>query len=413
MQITYQKIQFRYLLEFCIEHCLLAVAFFLPISFNAASVFLGVGGLAWLLRTVMVRDASFQPTWLDALMALLIACSAASVLGSPDRGFSLYNYTHLMGRYVLLYYMVIANVRSLAQVKRLVWVMLASAAGVALYGYYQYFFGVPGMTGEWVDSAQFPGLKLRVFSTLENPNLLAGFLVMMMALTAGMGYQADSWGGRGVMVLLFALLGGCLVLTYSRGAWISLLAVLGVYGVLCNRKVFWLLLLLPVALYFSHAAVWERLTSIINPTDTSSTLRLALWESTWAMIMDKPLFGIGWGSYWLVYPEYDFFIQNAAVKIFHAHNMYLNIAAEIGIPGFLAFIGLLYSHLRIAGQALRRIRERWVGGVLLGVIAALWSIIVNGFTDYILFNIQLSLLYWMLCALLVVIWQAQLSGRYR
>jgi putative inorganic carbon (HCO3(-)) transporter len=49
--------------------------------------------------------------------------------------------------------------------------------------------------------------------------------------------------------------------------------------------------------------------SIWNPTDTSATLRIALWESTLAMIVDKPLFGIGWGSYWLVYPEYRLFYQ--------------------------------------------------------------------------------------------------------
>ena len=218
--------------------------------------------------------------------------------------------------------------------------MLTSAAMVALYGFYQYLFGVNISVNEWVDGQQFPDLKLRVFSTLENPNLLAGFLVTMMAIGASMGYKATTIKGRVILFGLVLMLGTCLVLTYSRGAWLSLLAVIGVYGMLCNRKIFWLLILLPVAVLCGHDAILERIMSIINPTDTSSTLRMALWESTIAMIMDKPLLGIGWGSYWLVYPEYDFFLNNANVKIFHAHNMYLNIAAEIGIPGLLCFYPL-------------------------------------------------------------------------
>ena len=59
--------------------------------------------------------------------------------------------------------------------------MLTSAVMVTLYGFYQYLFGINISANEWVDGEQFPDLKIRVFSTLENPNLLAGFLVTMMA----------------------------------------------------------------------------------------------------------------------------------------------------------------------------------------------------------------------------------------
>lgn len=59
------------------------------------------------------------------------------------------------------------------------------------------------------------------------------------------------------------------------------------------------------------------------------------------MIEEHPLLGIGWGSYFLAYPDYNFFIQNDNVLIFHAHNMYLNMLAEVGIPGGLAFLAAL------------------------------------------------------------------------
>lgn len=405
MKITYRTTQTQYNLDYLIEHCILAVAFFLPLSLPISSGFLGLGALLWLGKIILKRQLDFKSTPFDIGIAALVLLAAASIWFSPDPGFSFYNYYNLMGRYILIYYLVVNNISSKSQVKSLIWVMLASATVVTVYGFYQYLFAVNISAVEWVDGEQFPDLKLRVFSTMENPNLLAGLLVTMMAIGSGIGFKSDSIKTKSILFLLVILFGTCLVLTYSRGAWLSLLAVIGVYGILCNRKIFWLLLLLPLAMLVGHDAVLERIMSIMNPTDTSSTLRIALWESTIAMIMDKPLLGIGWGAYWLVYPEYDFFLQNENVKIFHAHNMYLNIAAEIGIPGLLVFLGIMYGHIRIALNVLRETLENWSAGVLLGILAAMGGIIVNGLTDYVMFNIQLSMLYWLLNGLVIVIWQ--------
>lgn len=66
------------------------------------------------------------------------------------------------------------------------------------------------------------------------------------------------------------------------------------------------------------------------------------------MIEEHPLLGIGWGSYFLAYPDYNFFIQNDNVLIFHAHNMYLNMLAEVGIPGGLAFLAAFFAQGIIA-----------------------------------------------------------------
>lgn len=405
MKITYKTTQTQYYLAYLIEHCILAVTFFLPLSMTTSSGFLGFGAVLWLGKMIVMGRMDFKRTPFDIGIALFVLLSAASIGASPDKGFSFYNFYNLMGRYVLIYYLVVNNITSTAQIKRIIRVMLLSALVVSLYGFYQYLFGVNILVNEWVDGAQFPDLKVRVFSTLENPNLLAGFLVTMMAIAAGMGYKSDTMKGRILLFALVAVFGTCLIFTYSRGAWLSLLAVIAVYGMLCNRKIFWLFILLPIAMLCGHDAVLDRIMSITNPTDTSSTLRLALWESTFAMIMDKPLLGIGWGAYWLVYPEYDFFLNNANIKIFHAHNMYLNIAAEIGIPGLIVFLSIMYGHVRLALSVIRGAVECWSAGLMLGIVAAIVGILINGLTDYVMFNIQLSMLYWLLNGLIVIIWQ--------
>lgn len=401
----YQNIKIQYYLDFFIEHCILAVAFFLPLSLVMSSVCLGIGTILWLGKMLIMRRLYVKRTPYDSLIVLLVLLGAVSIWSSPDRGFSFYNYYHLMGRYVLIYYLVINNMHSLDQMKRLIWTVLSSALVVTLYGFYQYIYGVNISAAEWVDGDQFPDLKVRVFSTLENPNLLAGFLMVIMAMASGLALHTAQKKSKLILFALVVTLGICLVLTYSRGAWLSILAVIIVYGFLYNRKIFWFLLIVPFVLLIAKDALVERILSIANPTDTSSTLRLALWESTAAMIMDKPLLGIGWGAYWMVYPEYDFFLQDSGAKIFHAHNMYLNIAAEIGIPGLLVFLTLMIGHIRKGLFVMRHNNNRWITGLMLGIVAALLGLAVNGFTDYVMFNIQMSMLFWLLNACIIYFWQ--------
>lgn len=403
MNIILRPNTIQYRLAFWIEHCILAVAFFLPLSLNAASICLALGAVLWLGKMIAAGRMDLRATPFDALIALLAALSALSILSSPDRGLSFYNYYHLMGRYLVLYYLVVNNIRSIEQLKRLVATVLVSAGLVAAYGFYQYLHGIDISAFEWVDGEQFPELKMRVFSTLHNPNLLAGFLVVMMAIAGGLGLHADRFRGKALYCGLVLAFGTCLVLTYSRGAWLSVLAVISLYGLLYNKRLLWLLILLPVAVMAGHDVVMERLMSIANPTDTSSTLRIALWESTLAMISHNPFLGIGWGAYALVYPEYDFFVLDAGTKIFHAHNMYLHIAAEIGIPGLLTFLGLMGGHAAVAFRLAGKTRDRWTGGLMMGILAALVGIAVSGFTDYTMFSIQLSMLFWLLNAMVMVV----------
>ncbi|HWR40950.1 MAG TPA: O-antigen ligase family protein, partial [Patescibacteria group bacterium] len=304
--------------------------------------------------------------------------------------------------YVLVYYLVVNNFRSPDQLRRLVLTLLSSAALVLTYGFYQYYCGVDASAAEWVDGEQFPELKVRIFSTLENPNLLAGFLVIMLSLVTGLGLYARTRLWRVLAMLLALALGVGLVLTYCRGAWLGLLAVVLVCGLVYDRRCFWVLPVVPLVLLFNQDALLERLLSIANPTDTSATLRMAMWGSTLEMIADKPLTGIGWGAYWMVFPSYDSFINDASTRMYHAHNTYLHLAAEIGLPGLTAFLLFVGCHARTALRIFRQKRQEWIAGLMLGILAAFAGMAVCGLTDHLLFSVQLSMLFWLLCSLVTV-----------
>ena len=127
---------------------------------------------------------------------------------------------------------------------------------------------------------------------------------------------------------------------------------------------------------------------------------MALWESTWAMVEEHPLLGIGWGAYWLVYPDYNFFIQNMNVVIYHAHNMYLQIPAVVGMPGAICYFVFFFGHGWVAKKAweTRQGLTKWLG--LSGMFITL-AMAVNGMADFALFSRSISFYFWGLSALCI------------
>ncbi len=404
----FRKKRFAEDLDRLVFYAILSVGFFLALSPFMATASLLVGIVLYVVK-FKVTGQSFRRTPFDLPIAAFVLISGLSVLVSPDPAFSFYNYYNLVGRYVLLYILVVQNITTFHQMKSLLYALGGSALLVVLYGFYQYIFGIDISTMKWVDGAAFPELKTRVFSTWENPNILAGYLDIVMAIVFGLFCTLDDKRTKWLLGGFFCLVAICLAMTYARGACLSISIVIAGYGLLKDRRILLVCILVAGIILTVDSALADRLLSIFNQMDTSSEMRLALWESTLAMVMDHPLLGIGWGAYWMVYPNYDFYINDAAVKIVHAHNMYLNFAAEIGVFGFLSFMVFFFGTLWRALFFGKRREEKLLNGLMLGIGLAILSIALNGLTDYVLFNIESSMLFWLLAAIVVLIGQERLD----
>ena len=391
-------------------YALLAEAFCIAIWPAAAVVCLLAGFVCWLLRMKLDPRCSFRRGPLDLAVLLFAGLGAASVAVSPDPAFSFYNYYNLVGVYVLTYLLAIQTLTTEAQLKQLLLALAAAALCTVLYGFWQFVFGIDTSAMKWVDGAAFPELKKRIFSTWENPNIFAGYLDEVICMVFAFLVTEKSARRRWLYSGAILVLAACLAMTYARGACLSLAVVLLGYGILKDRRVLLGCLLLGGVILLLDPALTERLLSVFTKMDTSSEMRLALWESTIAMILDHPLLGIGWGAYWMVYPTYDFYINDITVRIVHAHNMYLNYAAEIGIPGALAYLWYFFGTMRLAFLPLPRPASIFLRALRLGIGLALLSVALGGLTDDVLFNIPTSMLLWLLCALIVVSGKEELLG---
>lgn len=87
------------------------------------------------------------------------------------------------------------------------------------------------------------------------------------------------------------------------------------------------------------------------------------------------------------------------MRIVHAHNLYLNYAAEIGIAGALSFLWYFFGTMRMALRSKVQDTSGLLQGLMLGIGLAIFSVALNGLTDDVLFNIPSSMLLWLLCAL--------------
>ncbi len=374
----------------------LLVPLALPFLPNLA--FMGLVGaalLSFLLRVLLVGDISLRlprNPWLYLFLALLGLGAVTSVL---PRASLLEFLLHLggLGLLVLLY----STLTHRERMQRLLLVLFVATTLVAAVGAIGYSVGLPMESG-WVDEEAQPEIAARAYAPFGNPNVLAEYLVFMFPFTLVLIWTQEDrrrLGFLGAGALLQLL---CLGLTFARTGWIALVAVILVFALLVDRRLLWLgaagavaaLPLLPRA-----GVLLGRLVSIFTMEDTSALHRLAVWQDTWNMIGNFWITGVGLGhrAYRMVY---HYFALERIRFPFHSHNNYLQLLAETGVFGLLAFLVYLGSVGRSLWRRWQVTEDPFLRSLLGGLLAALTGILVFGFFETVLYLPKIIILFWMI-----------------
>ena len=135
------------------------------------------------------------------------------------------------------------------------------------------------------------------------------------------------------------------------------------------------------------------------PNDRMDVVKAAL-----VLVRDNPWFGVGLGHFQHALAGTDV-ARRAAYATAHAHNMYLHVAAEMGIPALLAFLWLWWRALRslvqglASGDRLQLVRIGLFGGVV--------AFMVRGMTDHFLGGLEtasrFNVLLWTLFAMVATL----------
>ena len=361
-----------------------------------------------------------QPDTRAPFSSLDLAVLAFVAVHFVSAGFSYYLVPSLKGvAKMLIYWSAYFVFRQVLQSRTaflaVIGCLLATVAVESAYGVFQWIVGVEPLAN-WEDPETLDPLT-RVYGSLMNPNLLAGYLLpaFPLALTAAAVWRGP-WRALGIAAAVLAPL--CMWFTYSRGAYLGMAASVAVFGLMAT----WLawprlkqqkrllaafatgvggvfaLLVLRIA---TSPQLQERIASIFTLRGHSSnSFRMNVWIGVFEMIQDNWLIGIGIGNsaFRKMYGLY----MVSGYEALGAYNIFLEVLAEMGVVGLVAFLWLLLAFTARNLDTFRRGQgaQRWWAAAILAAFA---GTLTMGMVDTIFYRPAVQLQFWLLLAMTIAI----------
>ncbi len=301
--------------------------------------------------------------------------------------------------------------------------MILAGAGEALLGLLQASGAVFADTHETRD-------RLAATGTFVNRNHFAGLLNMTLPLAAGVVFagwtrrlklktpksEILAWGW--LMVLGCSLIGVAVLLSRSRGGVLTLAATLLLLAAVLGRDRFartpsgessvapsgrtpavavglLAVVVLGLGLALGRDTFLERFAQV----GESGQNRMTLYRDTLGLIADHPLLGVGPGMYRWRFRAYQ--TEDFEHRYDHAHNDYLETAAEWGVAAALAFWVFVFRRGYRAARLFLRSRASRRRGLALGSAGAVASIALHSLVD---FNLQIAANWIFFCGVLGLAW---------
>jgi putative inorganic carbon (HCO3(-)) transporter len=211
--------------------------------------------------------------------------------------------------------------------------------------------------------------------------------------------------GRIGLACAVLLMAAILLLTKSRGGYLA--------GAAGGLVVAWLSLrrrwALALTLLVVALGVWLLLVSegeapeIVEEAVDPSTwfFRLRVWRAALQMLCDQPFTGVGMGVFNDLAAALYAFVETANPG---AHNLYVQVAVDLGIPGLIAYLSVLGLALWMAAVAVRR-GEPPLRAPAVGALAGVVALMVHGLVDVTVWNTRAAFVPWLVFGLVVVVYR--------
>ena len=285
-------------------------------------------------------------------MKMLLAITALGIVFipvavSPDASVELL--TDMFLKVVTIFILMINLINTRQRLRSILKLVVICGAVLALFAFIDY---AQGKFSVKPGEQRVTGLVGGIFG---NPNDLATSLDLLIPFAVALAL------GRKGMARAFyfgcaAILAMGVVITFSRGGFLGLVAMAGLllWKIGRSNKAMTALAVTTVVMVFLIAmpvGYSSRITSIFDtasdPTG-SAQARKDLLERAASVAANHLVIGVGMGNY-AIY----------SIKEQRAHNSFLEIAAELGVAGLIAYLIMLFAPLR----SLRRIERESLAGL--------------------------------------------------
>lgn len=387
-----------------------------------AQVFILLLAFLWGAKCIFEKRLALRYTRMDIFLWGFIAAVVISTAVSVVKHSSLIGLSQFLS-YVFLYYFLLNNFHDRNRRRTLITAFLAAVVFITAIGFYQYFVGfrmtLPEVQRTIPKEQQGTYMAIiaarRVTSTFVYPNVLAGFLLLaippgfcyMFARKKWLGQRETAWQFVLIALALAASI-TCFILTKSKGGYICF-AISGLLGLIIlwrrlNLGRRWLVLLLAVLIIaaagFVHTPQGRYL---VRRGAYTFSERISYWQGGLKMMKRAPVTGNGLNSFKDLYPLYKPLMAKPARN---AHNNYLQLAIEIGIPGAIFFIMFWLGIVAAAGKKAFSRREDQNQAdkgdlIVAGGFLALIGFLLHNIVDFDLYVPSIAMTAWFMAAMII------------
>jgi len=340
-----------------------------PVSIAASQILYGlaVAGFIGYLISAKDRRSIVYPPW--TIMLVIVCYIIYRLLSMIIMGHDV-----LMIKEDWLFIMVVIGAVMFRDVKNLTRILDIFALGILLmggYGIWQHFVGVDLYHKVLLDRMVFGYRAIGNFSTYLT---FSGFFAITSIFLVAVGFTATSKWRKLYYLLASQVALACILFNYSRSTIVALIiGAVALVLMIGTRYRKWVSLVLLLTLAVGVVVSPDFLNRFKNMGKTEFTIeyansRFVIWEAAASMIASSPVFGIGPGNFHQKYIE---FRKNRTGRdLSHAHNDFLNVAAESGIPCAILFILLWFLVLLYLYKGYMRCPDGFQKGLLLGSFLA-------------------------------------------
>ena len=385
-----------------------APSLFLPLT---GAILLGVA-VRWALTGERPASAAralllVGPYVLVAIGSLLFSVEAASAAGTATA----------LSKDAVAAVLVGLLLGKASSLRVVVWAMVGAGGFLAAISVFQFVTGSFGSSFAGFGLSSVENIvgtydDIRISGPLGDPNFYGQLLIVVLPLALDRMWSEKALHLRVLGAAAAALVAAATVFTFSRGAALAMVAVLAMMAFVHRpsiRSIAAVAFVAAMAIPFMPPGYVDRLTTVTDvgtvegSTDASIRGRTAEITAGWLMFADRPLTGVGYGLYDEHYQEY---VSGLGIEMRSeardAHSLYLEVAAETGIPGIAAMGAVIIGAFLALQRGRRRFDELGLAEYA-RIARALTASLVGFLITGLFLHLDFARLFWLLIGLALAV----------
>lgn len=348
-------------------------------------------GLIFAIIRLVVDKRLPGPTPVDLAILIFIFIGLINITVSAIPANTKEPLYRLLGG-IALFFGVVHWGRSIPRLRALIAITAIAALGLCL---------LSAFTVSWVSyklffipTSIYQRLPTLITDTIH-PNVLAGSLIAITPLIVAIilfSIKKITIIERLLYFLVLIAICGALLLSQSRGAILALLITLFVVFLL-RSPWFWLLPavgIIVAGIVVFRMGIVEVNTQIVKLFSLAGFgQRTDIWRHTLFILQDFPLTGVGMGNFSdtfrILYP----LSMSTTNPLPHAHNIFLQVGTDLGVPGLLFWLVIVVTGLFAAWRVYKvgkKWQQPWILAIGAGLFGSQLAIIIHGMLDSVLWS---------------------------